>query len=62
LPVTAEQPVQLLFTQRYAGPNTGLPVQSASAQQLPAVHKPPQQKSLVLAAQGPLVLHADVTH
>ena len=35
--------------------------QSASAQQLPGVQLPPQQKSLVLAAQGPLAVQAELT-
>ena len=36
--------------------------QSASTQQLPGVHRPPQQKSPALAAQAPLVLQAALTH
>ena len=39
-----------------SGRPTPRPAQSASTQQLPGVHRPPQQKSPALAAQGPLVL------
>ncbi len=59
--MAAEQPVQLLLTQRNVEPKLGLPAQSASAQQFPAVQTSLQQKSPVLAAQGPLVLQAAVT-
>ena len=38
-----------------------MPAQSASRQQFPAVQMSLQQKSEVLAAQGPLVLQAAVT-
>jgi hypothetical protein len=44
------------------GPNIGFAAQSASTQQLPAAHTPLQQKSVVLAAQGPLALHMPLTH
>ena len=44
------------------GPNDGFAAQSASAQQLPDVHGPPQQKSEVLAAHGPLALQEALTH
>src|SRR4051794_38547020 len=55
LPVTAEQPVQVLFTHAFPEP------QSLSVQQLPDVHRPPQQKSPPLAAQAPLALQTELT-
>ena len=59
--MAAVHPVQLLFTQRYVEPKLGLPAQSASRQQFPAVQMSLQQKSALFAKQGPLVLQALVT-
>ena len=57
--MAAEQPVQLLFTQRYGEPSDA---QSASTQQLPEVQTLLQQKSPAFAAQGPLDAQAADTH
>ncbi len=56
--MAGEQPVQLLFTQRYCDPR---PAQSLSPQQLPATQMLLQQKSPLLAPQDPLVEQAALT-